>query len=85
MELSSKVVLPNCSHAMCINCYRQWWEPGSFVIFFFMLCSARARQVLLTVNSKVAFLKTSFCCVIKCSPVATHQCGAFLYKGLYTK
>jgi hypothetical protein len=24
MELSSKVVLPNCSHAMCINCYRQW-------------------------------------------------------------
>jgi hypothetical protein len=24
MELNSKVVLPNCSHAMCINCYRQW-------------------------------------------------------------
>lgn len=24
MELNSKVVLPNCSHAMCIKCYRQW-------------------------------------------------------------
>uniref|UniRef100_A0A453DH10 RING-type domain-containing protein n=1 Tax=Aegilops tauschii subsp. strangulata TaxID=200361 RepID=A0A453DH10_AEGTS len=24
MELNSRVVLPNCSHDMCINCYRQW-------------------------------------------------------------
>jgi len=24
MELNGKVVLPNCSHAMCIKCYRQW-------------------------------------------------------------
>lgn len=24
MELNGKVVLPNCSHAMCIECYRQW-------------------------------------------------------------
>ncbi|TVU16623.1 hypothetical protein EJB05_40196 [Eragrostis curvula] len=24
MEMNSKVVLPNCSHAMCIKCYWQW-------------------------------------------------------------
>ena len=24
MELRGKVVLPNCSHTMCIKCYRQW-------------------------------------------------------------
>ncbi|ONK79707.1 uncharacterized protein A4U43_C01F9220 [Asparagus officinalis] len=24
MEVNSKVVLPNCSHAMCMKCYREW-------------------------------------------------------------
>lgn len=24
MEICTKMVLPNCSHAMCINCYRDW-------------------------------------------------------------
>ena len=24
MEMNGKVVLPSCSHAMCIKCYRQW-------------------------------------------------------------
>ncbi|XP_073011636.1 E3 ubiquitin-protein ligase AIRP2-like isoform X1 [Typha latifolia] len=24
MEMNSKVVLPNCSHAMCMKCYREW-------------------------------------------------------------
>uniref|UniRef100_A0A1D1ZBS4 RING finger protein 141 n=1 Tax=Anthurium amnicola TaxID=1678845 RepID=A0A1D1ZBS4_9ARAE len=24
MEFNSKFVLPNCSHAMCLNCYREW-------------------------------------------------------------
>ncbi|XP_059304084.1 E3 ubiquitin-protein ligase AIRP2-like isoform X2 [Lycium ferocissimum] len=26
LEPSTKVVLPNCCHAMCINCYRDWQE-----------------------------------------------------------
>jgi hypothetical protein len=26
MEVNNKVVLPNCSHAMCIKCYRDWYE-----------------------------------------------------------
>ncbi|GAA0161925.1 hypothetical protein LIER_39323 [Lithospermum erythrorhizon] len=24
MEMNSKIVLPNCSHAMCSKCYREW-------------------------------------------------------------
>jgi hypothetical protein len=24
MELNTKVVLPKCSHALCIKCYREW-------------------------------------------------------------
>lgn len=24
MELNSKIVLPNCGHAMCMRCYREW-------------------------------------------------------------
>ena len=25
LEPCTKVVLPNCCHAMCINCYRDWY------------------------------------------------------------
>lgn len=25
MEMNSKIVLPNCNHAMCIKCYREWY------------------------------------------------------------
>ncbi|GER53044.1 RING/U-box superfamily protein [Striga asiatica] len=24
MEMKSKIVLPNCNHAMCLKCYREW-------------------------------------------------------------
>ncbi|KAH7545978.1 hypothetical protein FEM48_Zijuj01G0151400 [Ziziphus jujuba var. spinosa] len=24
MEMNSKIVLPNCNHAMCMKCYREW-------------------------------------------------------------
>ncbi|XP_019175484.1 PREDICTED: E3 ubiquitin-protein ligase rnf8-A-like isoform X1 [Ipomoea nil] len=24
MEVNSKIVLPNCNHAMCLKCYREW-------------------------------------------------------------
>jgi hypothetical protein len=24
LETCTKMVLPNCNHAMCINCYRDW-------------------------------------------------------------
>lgn len=25
MEMNSKIVLPNCNHAMCMRCYRDWY------------------------------------------------------------
>lgn len=28
MEINVKVVLPTCSHAMCIKCYREWYESA---------------------------------------------------------
>uniref|UniRef100_A0A7N0RDS7 RING-type domain-containing protein n=1 Tax=Kalanchoe fedtschenkoi TaxID=63787 RepID=A0A7N0RDS7_KALFE len=24
MEMNSKIVLPNCNHALCLNCYQEW-------------------------------------------------------------
>ncbi|RVW37902.1 hypothetical protein CK203_094223 [Vitis vinifera] len=27
MEMNSKIVLPNCNHAMCLKCYREWNGP----------------------------------------------------------
>lgn len=26
METNSKVVLPNCGHAMCMRCYHEWYS-----------------------------------------------------------
>ncbi|KAF8029901.1 hypothetical protein BT93_E2351 [Corymbia citriodora subsp. variegata] len=26
MEMNSKIVLPNCSHVMCLKCYREWYS-----------------------------------------------------------
>ena len=27
MDMNSKIVLPNCNHAMCLKCYREWYSP----------------------------------------------------------
>lgn len=29
METNSKIVLPNCNHAMCLKCYREWYFLSS--------------------------------------------------------
>ena len=26
MEINSKIVLPNCGHAMCMKCFREWYH-----------------------------------------------------------
>ncbi|MBA0587464.1 hypothetical protein Gorai_000592 [Gossypium raimondii] len=28
MELNGKIVLPNCNHAMCLKCYREWYSSS---------------------------------------------------------
>lgn len=36
MEMNSKIVLPNCNHAMCLKCYREWY---SLPLLFLYLCA----------------------------------------------
>ena len=31
LEPCAKIVLPTCCHAMCINCYRDWYNSLNFV------------------------------------------------------
>lgn len=33
MEINNKVVLPTCSHAMCIKCYRDWYLSFLFSLY----------------------------------------------------
>jgi hypothetical protein len=33
MEINGKVVLPTCSHAMCIKCYRDWYISALFSLY----------------------------------------------------
>ena len=37
MEMNSKVVLPNCTHAMCLRCYQDWYARN----FSFCSCFLR--------------------------------------------
>lgn len=35
MEMNNKIVLPNCNHAMCLKCYREWYchvPPYNFTV-----------------------------------------------------
>ncbi|KAJ6806103.1 uncharacterized protein M6B38_149915 [Iris pallida] len=43
MEMNSKIVLPNCNHAMCMKCYREWHSRSQSCPF--------CRDSLLRVNS----------------------------------
>lgn len=40
MEMNSKLVLPKCNHAMCSNCFNDWYAPiliiGCFFFFFIL-------------------------------------------------
>lgn len=40
MELSSKVVLPNCSHSLCMKCYKNW-----YVNFLNKICSCMEKKI----------------------------------------
>lgn len=34
MEMNSKIVLPNCGHAMCMGCYRDWYKCCPLLTIF---------------------------------------------------
>ena len=33
MEMNSKIVLPNCNHAMCLKCYREWYAYSYLFLY----------------------------------------------------
>ncbi|GJN33331.1 hypothetical protein PR202_gb21922 [Eleusine coracana subsp. coracana] len=49
MEVNNKVVLPTCSHAMCIKCYRDWYK---FLLLFLQLSCIRVIELFLRSRSQ---------------------------------
>ena len=47
MEMNSKVVLPNCTHAMCLRCYQDWYAQ-TFSFCACISCDSIWRVTLLT-------------------------------------
>lgn len=62
MEMKSKVVLPSCSHALCIKCYRNWRARSQSCPF--------CRDSLKRVNSGDLWIYTSNCEIIEFSAIA---------------
>ncbi|KAJ3683514.1 hypothetical protein LUZ60_013741 [Juncus effusus] len=60
MEICTKMVLPNCNHDMCINCYRDWYARSESCPF----CRGNLKRVqsrdlwVLTSESDVVDLET---------------------------
>ncbi|CAI9774805.1 unnamed protein product [Fraxinus pennsylvanica] len=61
MEMSTKVVLPNCNHSMCMKCYRNWRARSQSCPF--------CRDNLKRVNSGELWIYTSSCDVIELSAI----------------
>ncbi|PON51168.1 ABA insensitive ring protein [Parasponia andersonii] len=62
MEISSKVVLPNCNHSMCLKCYRDWRARSQSCPF--------CRDSLKRVNSCDLWIYTSTTDVVDLSAIS---------------
>jgi hypothetical protein len=62
MEMSSKVVLPKCSHSMCMKCYRDWRTRSESCPF--------CRDSLKRVNSCDLWIYTSSTDIIDLSSIS---------------
>ncbi|XP_057476501.1 E3 ubiquitin-protein ligase AIRP2-like isoform X2 [Actinidia eriantha] len=62
LEMNSKVVLPKCSHSMCMTCYRNWRARSQSCPF--------CRDSLKRVNSGDLWIYTSSCDVADLSSIA---------------
>nr|XP_025636044.1 E3 ubiquitin-protein ligase AIRP2-like [Arachis hypogaea] len=40
IEVNSKIVLPNCIHAMCLKCYREWYSLFLGCYCIMILCTS---------------------------------------------
>ncbi|XP_051114216.1 E3 ubiquitin-protein ligase AIRP2-like isoform X1 [Andrographis paniculata] len=62
MEMDTKVVLPTCTHSLCIKCYRNWRTRSESCPF--------CRDSLKRVNSGELWIYTSNCDVVDLSAIA---------------
>ncbi|XP_057476518.1 E3 ubiquitin-protein ligase AIRP2-like isoform X4 [Actinidia eriantha] len=82
LEMNSKVVLPKCSHSMCMTCYRNWtYIFGIMIIYMLSISITRkwrarsqscpfCRDSLKRVNSGDLWIYTSSCDVADLSSIA---------------
>ncbi|PIN08023.1 putative E3 ubiquitin ligase [Handroanthus impetiginosus] len=62
MELNTKVVLPGCSHSLCMNCYRNWRARSQSCPF--------CRDSLKRMNSGELWIYPSNCDIVDLSAIA---------------
>lgn len=62
MEIDTKVVLPTCSHSLCMKCYRNWRSRSQSCPF--------CRDSLKRVNSGDLWIYTSSCEIMELSAIA---------------
>jgi hypothetical protein len=65
MEMNSKVVLPNCTHAMCLRCYQDWYARN-FSFCPCLLCDCIERYIAscpkVLLLGKCNLLPNFYCC-----------------------
>ncbi|KAJ0084556.1 hypothetical protein Patl1_31122 [Pistacia atlantica] len=72
MEMNSKVVLPNCSHSLCLKCYRDWRGRSQSCPF--------CRDSLKRVNSGDLWMYTDKCEIVDLSTIVRENCKRlFMY------
>ncbi|XP_060214110.1 E3 ubiquitin-protein ligase AIRP2-like isoform X2 [Lycium barbarum] len=69
METGSKVVLPNCSHSMCVGCFHDWYIRSQSCPF--------CRGSLTRVNSRDLWVLTSNCDVVDSTVLAQDNLRCF--------
>ncbi|KAJ8569674.1 hypothetical protein K7X08_006251 [Anisodus acutangulus] len=69
METGSKVVLPNCSHSMCVGCFHDWYIRSQSCPF--------CRGSLTRVNSRDLWVLTSDCDVVDSTILAQENLRRF--------
>ncbi|KAL7136255.1 hypothetical protein ABFS83_10G017600 [Erythranthe nasuta] len=69
MEMKTKVVLPSCSHSLCIKCYRDWWTRSQSCPF--------CRDSLKRMNSNELWIYPSNCDIIDLSLFAKENLKRF--------
>ncbi|GFQ08334.1 hypothetical protein PHJA_002977400 [Phtheirospermum japonicum] len=62
MEMDTKVVLPGCSHSLCMNCYKNWRARSQSCPF----CRVNLKRV----NSGELWVYTSNCDIVELSVIA---------------